>query len=92
MLALARGLGHKRLVGRHFLDNPASGLVLRRLGFRPTDERGLIFSAGRGRACPSVRLEIELESEQGNQDDSPMEVWKEGVRRNQKLRHSCENV
>jgi RimJ/RimL family protein N-acetyltransferase len=92
MLALARGLGHKRLVGRHFLDNPASGLVLRRLGFRPTDERRLIFSAGRGRACPSVRLEIELESEQGNQDDSPNGAWKEGVRRNQKLRHSCENV
>ena len=71
MLALARGLGHKRLVGRHFLDNPVSGLVLRRLGFRPTGERGAIFSAGRGQTCPSVRLEIELVCDHGNQDDSP---------------------
>lgn len=71
MLSLARGLGHKRLVGRHFLDNPASGRVLRRLGFRPTNERGLIFSAGRGRVCPSVRLEIELLCEQDDIDNSP---------------------
>lgn len=71
MLGLARGLGHKRLVGRHFLDNPASGLVLRRLGFRPVDERGAIFSAGRGQACPSARFEIELCAEHGDQDNSP---------------------
>lgn len=71
MLGLARGLGHKHLVGRHFLDNPASGLVLRRLGFRPSDERGAIFSAGRGQACPSVRLEIDLRRDHDNKDDSP---------------------
>lgn len=71
MLSLARGIGHKRLVGHHFIDNPASGLVLRRLGFRPTGERGAIFSQARGQACPSVRLELELACEQEGCDDSP---------------------
>lgn len=37
MLGIARyGLGHQRLVSGHFIDNPASGRVLRKLGFRAT--------------------------------------------------------
>jgi len=36
VLALGRTLGHRRIVAGHFTDNPASGHVLRKLGFRPT--------------------------------------------------------
>lgn len=31
-------LRHERIVAGHFLDNPASGNVLRKLGFRPTGD------------------------------------------------------
>lgn len=37
-LAVARMLGHKRVLSGHFVDNPASGRVLRKLGFRETGE------------------------------------------------------
>jgi len=36
VLALGRTLGHGRIAASHFTDNPASGHVLRKLGFRPT--------------------------------------------------------
>src|SRR3546814_3302421 len=39
MLDLARTLGIPRLTAAHFVDNPASGAVLRKLGFRPTGRR-----------------------------------------------------
>lgn len=37
-LAMARALGRKRVLSDHFVDNPASGRVLRKLGFRETGE------------------------------------------------------
>lgn len=36
VLEIARMLGHEQVVASHFLDNPASGKVLRKAGFRPT--------------------------------------------------------
>lgn len=36
------------LVAGHFVDNPASGRVLRKLGFRPTGTHSRRFSLGRG--------------------------------------------
>lgn len=36
VLEIARMLGHEQIVASHFLDNPASGKVLRKAGFRPT--------------------------------------------------------
>lgn len=36
VLEIARMLGHEQIVASHFLDNPASGKVLRKTGFRPT--------------------------------------------------------
>jgi len=36
LLEIARMLGHEQIVASHFLDNPASGRVLRKAGFRPT--------------------------------------------------------
>jgi RimJ/RimL family protein N-acetyltransferase len=47
MVMLARLLGHKRLDACHFVDNPASGRVLARLGFVPTGKVCAMASAGR---------------------------------------------
>ena len=38
----------------HYDDNPASGQVLRKLGFAPTGEKTLIFSKGRGEEVAST--------------------------------------
>jgi len=49
MLDIARhALGLDRVVAGHFIDNPASGAVLRKLGFRPTGVVERRFSRARG--------------------------------------------
>jgi RimJ/RimL family protein N-acetyltransferase len=64
MLAFARdSLRLGRLAAGHFLDNPASGRVLEKLGFRPTGRIAPRFSAGRGEAVPSRELELTLRGE-----------------------------
>ena len=56
VVALADAIGFGPLVGGHFLDNPASGRVLRKIGFVPTGEHLPCASAGRGGASqPTVR-------------------------------------
>ena len=62
VLRLARTLGHERLVAGHFVDNPASGRVLAKIGFRPTGRVLPRFSAGRGREVDSVEYAIALGS------------------------------
>ena len=54
MLAIARALGHAEVRARHYLDNPASGRVLRKLGFEPTGRTSERFSCGRGEAAPAM--------------------------------------
>jgi len=63
VLHVARMLGHRRVVAGHFVDNPASGKVLRRLGFVPTDRIVERFSAGRGHAVQSVEYALDLEAD-----------------------------
>jgi RimJ/RimL family protein N-acetyltransferase len=60
VLSLARTLGHKRIVGRHFVDNPASGRVLVKAGFRPLGRVVELHSAGRGEASPAATYAAEL--------------------------------
>lgn len=61
VIAIARhGLRLDRLVAGHFLDNPASGRVLRKLGFRPTGAIRARHSAGRGEDVPSAEFELDL--------------------------------
>jgi RimJ/RimL family protein N-acetyltransferase len=48
------------LVAGHFLDNPASGRVLEKVGFRPTGEIGQRHSVGRGGAAPCRLFECTL--------------------------------
>lgn len=60
VIEIARMLGHERLVAGHFSDNPASGKVLRKLGFRQTGQIRRRFSRARGCEVPSVEYELEL--------------------------------
>ena len=61
LLALARLAGHQRIFSRHAVDNPASGRVLRKAGFRPTGRASPFRSLGRatdGVAAPEYALEL----------------------------------
>ncbi len=60
VIDVARMLGHTQLTAGHFVDNPASGKVLRKLGFRPTGTMRSRFSRARGCEVPSVEFELEL--------------------------------
>ncbi|MDA0820315.1 MAG: GNAT family N-acetyltransferase [Proteobacteria bacterium] len=60
VIEIASTLGYKTLVASHFLDNPASGKVLSKLGFKPT---GLIVnrhSCGRGAEAPTAEYSLDL--------------------------------
>jgi RimJ/RimL family protein N-acetyltransferase len=63
VLEVARLLGHDRLTAGHFLDNPASGRVLRKLGFRPTGKTAPRHSCGRGEKADCVLYTLDLEQE-----------------------------
>ena len=65
VLEIAATIGHKSLVASHFLDNPASGRVLTKLGFQPTGRVTNRHSCGRGEAAPSVEYSVNL-SEQSD--------------------------
>lgn len=52
---IAAMLGHRELVAAHFLDNPASGKVLRKLGFEPTGRVEERYSCGRGATAQAVQ-------------------------------------
>ncbi len=54
VLALAETLSIRRVTAGHFIDNPASGAILRRLGFVSTGAVVSMFSAGRGCVAESV--------------------------------------
>ncbi len=65
ILEVARLLGHTRLRAGHFIDNPASGRVLRKLGFVPTGKVDMRHSCGRGEAAQCVMYRLDLEAEAG---------------------------
>lgn len=58
LLASAAAVGHRRVFAAHALDNPASGRVLEKLGFRRTGEIRIRTSAGRGGAAVATRRYI----------------------------------
>jgi RimJ/RimL family protein N-acetyltransferase len=59
VLRLARAIGYRRIRAGHFADNPASGKVLRKAGFKATGRRRQRFSLGRG--CEAVSIEYVAE-------------------------------
>jgi RimJ/RimL family protein N-acetyltransferase len=71
LLSLARVAGHRRIVGRHAVDNPASGRVLRKAGFRPTGQARVFHSLGRGATVEAPEYALDLAEADGPQD-APM--------------------
>lgn len=60
LVTLARAAGHRRLAARHACDNPASGRVLRKVGFKPTGRSRPFHSLGRGAPVDSFEYDLEL--------------------------------
>ena len=69
LVAMARALGHGRLSAGHFIDNPASGAVLYKLGFRETGRIEPRWSEGRQAHAPSCRFVLSVADDA--QGDSP---------------------
>jgi len=65
VLGIAKALGHRELVSAHFLDNPASGQVLRKLGFETTGRIEERFSCGRGEMVPAIGYRLVFGEETG---------------------------
>lgn len=60
LIEIARVLGLSRLEGGHFIDNPASGRVLEKLGFRSTGRIVPRHSCARGGQVPCRLFTLEL--------------------------------
>ena len=63
VLEVARLLGHSRIESGHYVDNPASGRVLRKLGFQPTGKVKPRACLARGEATPCAIYSLDLEAE-----------------------------
>lgn len=57
VVRIARAMNLPKLRAKHALDNPASGNVLRKIGFRPTGGVGFYHSRGRGADVPCALFE-----------------------------------
>lgn len=71
VIEVARLLGHRWIAGRHFLDNPASGRVLTKLGFRPTGQTGSLQSCGRTEPCATALYGLDLDA---GEEDLPAQA------------------
>jgi RimJ/RimL family protein N-acetyltransferase len=69
VLHAARARGIRRVTAGHFIDNPASGRELRKLGFRATGQLVTMYSRGRGCEAATARYVIDLsEGDHGGND------------------------
>ena len=57
LVQIARAMHLPKLKASHSLDNPASGNVLRKIGFRPTGRVALRYSRARGEHVPCAQFE-----------------------------------
>lgn len=73
VLDVARMLGHRRITACHFVDNPASGRVLAKAGFRRENRAVSAFSRARGGHAPALAYVIDLVAPDGTGegDDGP---------------------
>lgn len=84
VLAMARTNGLPPLVAGHFIDNPASGSVLRKLGFRRTGQVIPRFSRARGTEVPCVLFE-QAEEEAMAEVETAKRPWNEDCRESIRL-------
>ena len=71
LIAIARALGLARLEGSHFLDNPASGRVLEKLGFELSGIVAPRLSCARGIEVPARLMRLQLK-ENGVEEDKAL--------------------
>ncbi len=64
-LDIAATMGIGRIDAGHYVDNPASGAVLRRLGFVATGTRSAIHSRGRAMTVETIDYAIDLSDRHG---------------------------
>ena len=69
LVDIARTLGFQSLEGSHFLDNPASGRVLEKLGFEPLGIVAPRMSCGRGEEVPARLMRLELASVEWDEEE-----------------------
>lgn len=84
VINIAKAIGHKRLIASHFTDNPASGKVLRKLGFQNTWKTASRESKGRGESMECAMYEKALDgpnSEQVRMPRSPAFTSREQMER-----------
>ena len=62
LVEMARAMGLASLEGSHFTDNPASGHVLEKLGFKPLGLVAPRMSCARGEAVPARLMRLALET------------------------------
>jgi RimJ/RimL family protein N-acetyltransferase len=60
VLDIAKTVGHREMLAEHFVDNPGSGKVLKKLGFRPTGHIAPRYSKGRGEKVDAVQFKLQL--------------------------------
>ena len=60
VLEIARTLGYARVSAMHFLDNPASGRVLQKIGFEPTGVVSMRHSCARGAESPAAEYALDF--------------------------------
>jgi RimJ/RimL family protein N-acetyltransferase len=69
LIEIARTLGLPSLEGSHFVDNPASGRVLEKLGFEALGIVAPRLSCARGEEVPARLMRLELQAERFDEGD-----------------------
>ena len=72
LVEIGRTLGLPSLEGSHFVDNPASGRVLEKLGFEPTGLIAPRLSCARGAEVPARLMRLVLAPSAFDEDDEPL--------------------
>ena len=62
LIDIARALGLGRIEASHFVDNPASGRVLEKLGFESTGLIAPRINCARGQEVPARLMRLQLQS------------------------------
>ena len=69
LVEIGRTLGLPSLEGSHFIDNPASGRVLEKLGFEPVGIIAPRMSCARGKEVPARLMRLRLAARAVDQED-----------------------
>ncbi|HEX8842785.1 MAG TPA: GNAT family N-acetyltransferase [Sphingomicrobium sp.] len=72
LIDIARTLGLAQLEGSHFLDNPASGRVLEKLGFEPVGIVAPRMSCARGEEVPARLMRLRLAADVGAEKEEAL--------------------